>query len=230
MNDAFDFRDIVSFCFVVDSHPCLHLFRFERLRLCWCKVRQVSGGGAEVCLRWYCTLIETLSQRWHYCEFFLFRPWLTIFLFWNIALTFKLRQVPPRYSGLQSLLSCPHGVVIHARWERMAWRNWYDERWEGWNGGKGMHSNFEKSPPRYSGFQSLFSCQHGKLWFVRGGRGWHGGISMNDEKDGILEKACTVWNALGQELRLCLEITKIIRTQNPCANGPTKLLLFSVQA
>ena len=45
MNDAFDFRDIVSFCFVVDSHPCLHLFRFERLRLCWCKVRQLSGGG-----------------------------------------------------------------------------------------------------------------------------------------------------------------------------------------
>ena len=72
MNDAFDFRDIVSFCFVVDSHPCLHLFRFERLRLCWCKVRQLSGGGAEVCLRWYCALIETLSQRWHYCEFFCF--------------------------------------------------------------------------------------------------------------------------------------------------------------
>ena len=30
-------------------------------------------------------------------------------------------------------------IVIRARWERMAWRNWYDERWEGWNGGKGMH-------------------------------------------------------------------------------------------
>ena len=27
-------------------------------------------GGAEVCLRWYCALIETLSQGWHYCEFF----------------------------------------------------------------------------------------------------------------------------------------------------------------
>ena len=47
---------------------------------------------------------------------------------------------------------------------------------------------------------------------MRGGRGWHGGISMNDEKDGIVEKACTVWSALGRELRLCLEITKVIRT------------------
>ena len=47
---------------------------------------------------------------------------------------------------------------------------------------------------------------------MRGGRGWHGGISMNDEKDGIVEKACTVWSALGWELRLCPEITKVIRT------------------
>ena len=94
-------------------------------------------GGWGVSSLILCTHRDSVSKMallW----VFLFRPWLTIFLFWNIALTFKLRQVPPRYSGLQSLLSCPHGVVIHARWERMAWRNWYDERWEGWNGGKGM--------------------------------------------------------------------------------------------
>ena len=35
---------------------------------------------------------------------------------------------------------------------------------------------------------------------------------MNDEKDGMVEKACTLWSALGRELRLCLEITKVIRT------------------
>ena len=35
---------MVSFCFVVDSH----LFCFERLRLCWCKPRQVfCWGGKE---------------------------------------------------------------------------------------------------------------------------------------------------------------------------------------
>ena len=56
MNDAFDFRDIVSFCFVVDSHPCLHLFRFERLRLCWCKVRQLSGGGLR------CVFVDTVHS------------------------------------------------------------------------------------------------------------------------------------------------------------------------
>ena len=103
-------------------------------------------GGWGVSSLILCTHRDSVSKMallW----VFLFRPWLTIFLFWNIALTFKLRQVPPRYSGLQSLLSCPHGVVIHARWERMAWRNWYDQRWEGWNGGKGMHSNLEKPPP-----------------------------------------------------------------------------------
>ena len=127
-------------------------------------------GGWGVSSLILCTHRDSVSKMallW----VFLFRPWLTIFLFWNIALTFKLRQVPPRYSG----------------------------------------------------FQSLFSCQHGKLWFVRGGRGWHGGIGMmNDEKDGMVEKACTVWSALGRELRLCLEITKVIRTITES--------LFSVQA
>ena len=105
--------------------------------------RREGWGVSSLILCTHRDSVSKMALLW----VFLFRPWLTIFLFWNIALTFKLRQVPPRYSGLQSLLSCPHGVVIHARWERMAWRNWYDQRWEGWNGGKGMHSNFEKSPP-----------------------------------------------------------------------------------
>ena len=105
--------------------------------------RRGGWGGSSLILCTHRDSVSKMALLW----VFLFRPWLTIFLFWNIALTFKLRQVPPRYSGLQSLLSCPHGVVIQARWERMAWRNWYDQRWEGWNGGKGMHSNFEKSPP-----------------------------------------------------------------------------------
>ena len=112
MNDAFDFRDIVSFCFVVDSHPCLHLFRFERLRLCWCKVRQLSGGGgwgvSSLILCTYRDSVSKMALLW----VFLFRPWLTIFLFWNIALTFKLREVPPRYSGLQSLSGTPRKIFV----------------------------------------------------------------------------------------------------------------------
>ena len=95
-----------------------------------------------------CRVPELHRHRWskicawsrHQCRLKMMASWSSRYsLFWNIALTFKLRQVPPRYSGLQSLLSCPHGVVIHARWKRMAWRNWYDQRWEGWNGGKSMH-------------------------------------------------------------------------------------------
>ena len=93
---------MVSFCLVVDSHPCSHLFCFERLRLCWCKVRQLSGGGWGVSSLILCTHWDSVS-RMALLWVFLFRPWLTIFLFWNIALTFKLREVPPRYSGLQSL-------------------------------------------------------------------------------------------------------------------------------
>ena len=180
------------------------------------------GGGLR------CVFVDTVHSsrlsvsRISLLWVFLFRPWLTIFLFWNIALTFKPRQVPPRYSGLQSLLSCPHGVVIHARWEdgmeELVWSTM--RRMEWW---KRHAFKLREAPPRYSGFQSLFSCQHGKLWFVRGGRGWHGGIGMmNDEKDGMVEKACTVWSALGRELRLCLEITKVIRTITES--------LFSVQA
>ena len=116
-------------------------------------------------------------------------------LFWNIALTFKLRQVPPRYSGLQSLLSCPHGVVIHARWERMAWRNWYDQRWEGWNGGKGMHSNFEKSPFPLQWFPVLVFLSTRKIvirarwermawrnWYDERWEGWNGGKGMHGVK------------------------------------------------
>ena len=130
-------------------------------------------------------------------------------------------------------------IVIHARWERMTWRNWYDKQWEGWDGGKGMHSNFEKFPPVTvvsSPCQEPpgnYLCQHGGLWFMRGGRGWHGGIGMNNEKDGMMEKAWKVWSALGRELRLCLEITKVIRTitESMCRrSNETKLLLFSVQA
>ena len=37
----------------------------------------------------------------------LFRPSLTFFLFWNIVITCKLREVTSRYSGLQSLSRTP---------------------------------------------------------------------------------------------------------------------------
>ena len=65
------------------------------------------GGGWGVSSLILCTHRHSVSQMallW----VFLFRPWLTIFLFWNIALTFKLREVPPRYSGLQSLSGTSH--------------------------------------------------------------------------------------------------------------------------
>ena len=53
---------------------------------------------------------------------------------------FKLREVPPPLQWFPVLVFLStRKIVIRARWERMAWRNWYDERWEGWNGGKGMH-------------------------------------------------------------------------------------------
>ena len=60
------------------------------------------GGGWGVSSLILCTHRDSVS-RISLLWVFLFRPWLTIFLFWNIALTFKLREVPPRYSGLQSL-------------------------------------------------------------------------------------------------------------------------------
>ena len=187
MNDGWCFRGIVSFCFVVDSHSWLHLFRFERLRLCWCKVRQLSGGGAEVCLRWYCALIETLSRGFHYWEFFVSsltdiifvlkysayiqtsrsspplqwppvlvgnhkeKSWLNQHKYWqsnlyeasckielqqavsisdsmlmNITKMIGLRRLNLEKSkitdiGVQSMSG--RRIVIHARWERMAWRN-----------------------------------------------------------------------------------------------------------
>ena len=43
----------------------------------------------------------------------LFRPSLTFFLFWNIVITCKLREVTSRYSGLQSLSRTPwRGEVV----------------------------------------------------------------------------------------------------------------------
>ena len=45
-----------KFCFVVDSHPCSHLCCFERLRLCWCKVRQLFGGGLG------CVFVDTVHS------------------------------------------------------------------------------------------------------------------------------------------------------------------------
>ena len=231
MNDAFDFRDIVSFCFVVDSHPCLHLFRFERLRLCWCKVRQLSGGGLR------CVFVDTVHSS-RLClkdgtivSFFVSCLTDDIFVLKYSAYIQTSTSPPPLQWPLVlaflSTRSCDSCEVGENGMEELVWSTM--RRMEWW---KRHAFKLREVPPRYSGFQSLFSCQHGKLWFVRGGRGWHGGIGMmNDEKDGMVEKACTVWSTLGQELRLCLEITKIIRTsQNPCANGPTKLLLFSVQA
>ena len=47
---------MVSFCLVVDSHPCSHLFCFERLRLCWCKVRQLTRGGLR------CVFVDTVHS------------------------------------------------------------------------------------------------------------------------------------------------------------------------
>ena len=213
---------MVSFCLVVDSHPCSHLFCFERLRLCWCKVRQLSGGGAEVCLRWYCTLIETLSRGFHYCEFFVSSLTDIIFVLKYSAHIQTSTSPPPLQwppvLAFLSTRSCDSCKVGEDGMEELVWSTM--RRMEWW---KRHAFKLREVPPRYNDFQSLFSCQHGGLWFMRGGRGWHGGIGMmNDEKDGMMEKARTVWNVLGRELRLCLEITKVIRTITES--------LFSVQA
>ena len=55
--------------------------------------------------------------------------------YWHIELRLEKSKITD--IGVQSMSG--RRIVIHARWERMTWRNWYDERWEGWNCGKGMH-------------------------------------------------------------------------------------------
>ena len=77
----------------------------------------------------------------------------------------------------------------------MAWRNWYDQRWEGWNGGKGMHSNFEKSPPPLQWFPVLVFLSTRKIvirarwermawrnWYDERWEGWSGGKGMHGVK------------------------------------------------
>ena len=70
------------------------------------------GGGWGVSSLILCTHRDSVSKMallW----VFLFRPWLTIFLFWNIAVTFKLREVPPSHSGLQSLSGTKENICVN---------------------------------------------------------------------------------------------------------------------
>ena len=62
-------------------------------------------------------------------------------------------------------------------------------------GAQGIHINIWRciSSPPLQWPPVLVFLSTRRIVILRGGRGWHGGIGMmNDEKDGMVEKACTV--------------------------------------
>ena len=67
----------------------------------------LEGRGGVVSVDWDC------PREWYHWQVFCFVLDSHYFLFWNIVITCKLREVPPRYSGLQSLSRTPwRGEVV----------------------------------------------------------------------------------------------------------------------